>query len=54
MKDTYKIADGKVKTDMEKNADELRFAVEEGYSDQDILVLAESVNSELQRLKKVL
>jgi hypothetical protein len=48
---TYFITEGKVKTDLERTADELRYAIEEGYPDEDILALAGNVESSINLLR---
>lgn len=52
--DTFKIAKGKIKTELEEKAENLRFTIEEGYSDQDTLFWAKSICDELNELEKVI
>lgn len=52
--DTFFITEGKIKTDLESRADELRYALEEGYSDQTVLNNAMLVEAEINNLKKKL
>jgi hypothetical protein len=53
-KDTFKITEGKIKTNLEKYAEDLRFSVEEGYSDQDVMNNAMVVEAEIENLRKKL
>jgi len=59
MKDTFMITEGKIKTDLEQYADDLRFVLRKGFSDQDVwnaMLIAEAEIEELKeklRLKKV-
>jgi hypothetical protein len=53
-KDTFKITEGKIKTNLETYAEDLRFSIEEGYSDQDIINNAMVVEAEIENLKKKL
>lgn len=52
-KDTFKIAKGKVEFDTE-SVNNLAFALEEGYSDQDVLFWGKVVKDNIEKLEKVL
>jgi hypothetical protein len=53
-KDTFLITEGKIKTGIREISENLAFAVEEGYSDQDIMNWIDSVEVEGRYLRKKL
>jgi len=53
-KDTFLIAEEKIKTDINRFAENLAFLTEEGYSDQDIMSAVRDIELEGMFLKKEL
>ena len=52
--ETFKITDGKIKTDLQERAGELAHSIEEGFPDQTIMFHATMVKHEIEELQKKL
>lgn len=52
MKNSYFITEGKVKTSLEKDAEDLSWVIRKGYDDETIMFYVKNVEAEIKNLKK--